>query len=121
MKKTQFIARFALLVSIVLILWLALSPSPPGTGWSDKVNHTLAFFVLAGLLDYATVETASFNRKAVALLCFGFSIEAFQFLTGYRYFEVGDLIADCSGMLIYLVMRRYLRPTIDKLCLTYIG
>ena len=121
MKKTQFIARLALLVTVALILWLALSPSPPSTAWSDKVNHIIAFFVLAGLLDYATVETASFNKKALSLLSLGFSIEALQFSTGYRYFEVGDLIADCVGMLIYLAMRRHIRPTIDRLCLTYIG
>ena len=123
MHRTQQIARAALVLCLSTILWLALSPNPPnpaGLFDFDKVNHVLAFFVLAGLLDYASVNIAGFEGKVLPLLAFGFLIEVLQYWVGYRYFEWGDFIADGFGVAGYAVFRRYLRPPIDRVCLKYI-
>ena len=123
MHRTQQFARGALVLCLSTILWLALSPNPPnpaGLFDFDKVNHVLAFFVLAGLLDYASVNIARFKVKVLPLLAFGFLIEVLQYWVGYRYFEWGDLIADGFGVAGYAVFRRYLRPPIDRVCLKYI-
>ena len=124
MHRTQQFARGALVLCLSTILWLALSPNPPSSaGWFDfdKVNHIVAFFILAGLLDYALVNIARFKGKVLPLLAFGLLIEVLQYWVGYRYFEWGDLLADGFGVAVYAVSRRYLRPPIDRLCLEYVG
>ena len=123
MKKTQQIARVALALCLGIILWLALSsnpPSPAGLFDLDKVNHILAFFVLAGLLDYASMSIARFKGKVLPLLAFGLLIEVLQYWVGYRYFEWGDLVADGIGVAAYAVSRGFLRPSIDRVCVKYI-
>ena len=120
MHRTQQIARAALVLCLSIILWLALSPNPPGVTSYDKVNHIVAFFVLAGLLDYASVNIARFKGKVLPLLAFGLLIEVLQYWVGYRYFEWGDLIADGFGVAAYAVSRGFLRPRIDRVCLKYI-
>ncbi len=123
MHRTQQIARAALVLCLSTILWLALSPNPPNPAGLldfDKVNHILAFFVLAGLLDYASVNIARFKGKVLPLLAFGLLIEVLQYWVGYRYFEWGDLVADGIGVAAYAVSRGFLRPPIDRVCLKYI-
>ena len=120
MHRTQQIARAELVLCLGIILWLALSPNTLSVTSYDKVNHILAFFVLAGLLDYASVNIARFKGKVLPLLAFGLLIEVLQYWVGYRYFEWGDLIADGFGVAGYAVSRRYLRPPIDRVCLKYI-
>ena len=121
MHKTQHFARVALVLCLGIILWLALSPNPPGLTSYDKINHILAFFVLAGLLDYASVNIARFSVKTWPLLAFGLLIEMLQYWAGHRYFEWGDLMADSIGVAGYAVSRRFLRPLVDRVCLKYIG
>ena len=123
MIRTQRIARVAFALCLGIILWLALSPNPPspaGLFDFDKVNHLLAFFVLAGLLDYASVNIARFEGKVLPLIAFGLLIEVLQYWVGYRYFEWGDLMADCFGVAGYAASRSFLRPPIDRVCIRYI-
>ncbi len=67
----------------------------PSTGW-DKVNHALAFAVLAVL------GGCSYPRRTaqvlLGLLAYGGIIELLQGLTGYRSAEWLDLAADAVGL-----------------------
>ncbi|RYF55505.1 MAG: VanZ family protein [Comamonadaceae bacterium] len=67
----------------------------PSTGW-DKVNHVLAFAVLALL------GCRSYPRRAAlvlsGLLAYGGAIELLQAFTGYRAAEWLDLAADGAGL-----------------------
>jgi VanZ family protein len=100
---------FAVCLASVLTLALMKNPSSMlDTGW-DKGNHVLAFAVLTflGCMAFPT-------RRAlllVGLLGYGVLIENLQRLTGYRFSEYQDLMADIIGMVVgYLlaipVMRR---------------
>lgn len=94
----------------VLVLVLSLLPvevSVPSTGW-DKTNHMLAFGSLAvlGCLAYP----AHIRRVIIGLILYGVLIEVVQGLSGYRYAELGDLIADIAGLALgWLVVVLYLR------------
>jgi len=122
MQRTQKIARLAFSLCVSLTLWLALSreaSSPMGA--PDKLNHLVAFFVLSVLLDYALLNVERFRIKALLLGGFGFLIEILQLWVGYRSFEWGDLAADCAGILCYVLLRRELRASIDRICSRFIG
>ena len=116
MPKIILLARAGFVLSILGILWLALDPQPITTAALfnlDKLNHLAAFMVLALLLDYSFPLSERFWLKWLPLLGFGALIELLQLLGGYRLFEWGDILADASGLVVYLVLRPRLRALLD--------
>ena len=97
------LSRVALAISLITILFLALAPieNDPLPAWNDKIKHLLAFAVLSALVD-ASWKRAGFNLpKAGGLLLYGLLIECLQWMTGYRFFSIADLLADGLGILLY--------------------
>ncbi len=88
----------AFIICLVSVLTLALvedSSTLIDTGW-DKGNHVLAFTVLTFLGRMAYPEHRF--RLLIGLFAYGVLIENLQFLTGYRFSEYQDLLADVVGM-----------------------
>ena len=118
MKTVSVAARVMLLIAVVSILWLALTPNPPRAGGLfdlDKVNHIVAFFVLAGLMEYAFPNLGAWAVKLLPLVAFGLAIEMLQFWIGYRYFEWMDLVADGVGLILFWILCGKIRTTLDPL------
>lgn len=120
-ERLRLAFRLAFTVALLSIMWLAWSSSPgPVTGlmW-DKANHFVAFLVLAFLLDYswqrhwqpAQAAPATFVRlgqdwpKWLLLSLFGVCIELVQLWSGYRAFEMLDMLADILGIAGYLLLQ----------------
>lgn len=95
---------FWLVALVVLVLaLLPVAPHLPTTGW-DKVNHVLAFAVLAALGQWSYPRGTA--AVLLSLLAYGCLIEALQALTPHRSAEWGDLLADGIGLaLAWLAMR----------------
>lgn len=97
----------ALLAVLVLSLLPPASLPPVNTGW-DKADHAFGWFGL-GLLGLA-----AWPDRPVAVLSglvvFGALVEWLQSLTGYRFAEWADLLADTVGVAaVALVHRLYRR------------
>ena len=124
MTRAARIAQVLLVLAIGAILWLALSANPPraaGLFDFDKLNHLLAFFVLALLTDYAFPNATVSALKLLPLLGFGILIEVLQYWVGYRYFEWLDVAADAAGIVLFWVIRGTLRRTFDPLIQKVLG
>jgi VanZ family protein len=69
--------------------------------WWDKLQHSLAFGVLTilGLLAYARTRAEVF-RVIILLSIYGALIEILQTLSGWRYGELRDWLADVLGVVI---------------------
>lgn len=96
--------RLAFTLCLLAVLVLALLPDPDprlSTGW-DKGNHLLAFAALA-FLGCASLP-GRWLTVALALLGYGALIEVAQGLTGYRYAEWADLLADSLGIALGLAI-----------------
>jgi hypothetical protein len=116
MPNIILVARVGFALCVLGILWLALDPQPITTAALfdlDKLNHLAAFMVLALLLDYSFPLSERFWLKWLPLLGFGALIELLQLLGGYRLFEWGDILADASGLIVYLALRPRLRALLD--------
>ena len=102
--------RLALMVVFVAITWLALSRHPisPATLLNDKVNHCMAFFVLAFCVDNAFPRLRFLLFKFVPLVAYGYGIEWMQSKV-HRDYSLWDLLADTVGISLYWILRRYLR------------
>lgn len=89
-------------LGIGLIVYLSLAPAPPqfGVENEDKLSH-LAAYGLATLW-FAQIYTGLRQRiwLAVGVVALGIALEYAQRATGYRSFEIADMIADGLGVAI---------------------
>ena len=93
-------------VWIANVTYLSLIPEPPGPdgpGW-DKVGHTLSFMLL--MLWFAQLYRSGPKKRLIALglIGLGIAIEFAQEQTGYRQFEVADMVADGIGVAMGLLL-----------------
>ncbi|MEA3276936.1 MAG: VanZ family protein [Pseudomonadota bacterium] len=103
--------RLALGACLLVVSVLAVAPldQPPLTS-HDKVNHILAFAVLAWLADGAYPGRELAVVRWGFLLVYGLMIEVVQHFLPYREFSLLDFAADVFGILCYgalsLLIRR---------------
>jgi VanZ family protein len=85
---------------VAVIIWLSLTPSPPKVDFehSDKVGHFLAYGSL--MFWFAQLYIARRTRLAYAagFAAMGVTLEFIQGWTGYRDFEVYDMLANGTGV-----------------------
>jgi VanZ family protein len=84
------------------IFWLSLTPQPPRVDFeqSDKLGHFIAY---GGLMFwFCQLYHARRTRLAYAagFIAMGVAIEFLQRASGYRSFEVYDMVADAIGVLL---------------------
>lgn len=96
--------RLCLVVSVIVILYLATSSQPYQVPSSpnDKVNHLIAFLELA-LLARLGWPRLGVMHLVPPLLGYGFAIELIQALLPYREFSLADMVADTVGIGIGLL------------------
>lgn len=97
--------QLALILAFSAITYLAFVELPqegPDLGW-DKLNHAVAFYVLALLVDFSTPRVRFGAAKLLALMAYGVGIEAVQHFLPYREASWEDLLADAVGVLAYLL------------------
>lgn len=103
------LSRLALAICLTSIAVLAFAPlsTDPGTG-NDKINHLLAFAVLAALVDGSFPGPGPGRgwAKWAGLLGYGLLIEAVQFFLPFREASGWDLLADAAGIGLYVAGAR---------------
>lgn len=88
---------------LVALLYLSLSPIlavTPNIQNSDKVVHAAAYGLLFALAVKAYSARAPLWVLAAATMAFGVSMEWVQSLTGYRYAEPMDMVANGAGIAV---------------------
>jgi VanZ family protein len=107
-RYNHIFARIALVTAIVGITCLAVMPpgnsSLPTTG-NDKINHILAFYVLAFLTDISFPALKFSWLKIFTLIAYGLGIELIQLFSSSRSFSFYDLLADAIGICGYIAFR----------------
>jgi VanZ family protein len=87
---------------VAAIVWLSLTPSPPQVEieQGDKAGHFLAYGGV--MLWFALLYTSAKIRAlyAASFIAMGIAIEFVQGWTGYRSFEVADMVVDGVGVLL---------------------
>ena len=82
------------------IVWLSLTPRPPqiDVDQGDKLGHLLAYGGLMYWFALLYVATRIRALYAAGFIAMGIAIELVQGWTGYRSFEVADMVADALGV-----------------------
>ena len=101
------LAGATLASAVIAITILALIPiaQVPISTWWDKMDHGLAFFVLAALADHTWPQRHFWRWSAPLALAYGVGIEIAQWGTGYRFPSVMDVLADGFGIVAYGLVR----------------
>lgn len=96
--------RLCLVVSIIVVLYLATSsqPYPVPSSPSDKLNHLIAFLELT-LLARLGWPKVGVTYLVLPLLGYGIAIELIQLALPYREFSLADMGADAIGIGIGLL------------------
>lgn len=103
--RQPLLFRIALFICIVATCILAFGePAETLRGHNDKLNHFLAFAVMAFLLDRSW--RLPLLLQLLALLGFGIMIELVQSELPYRSADGLDLLADLVGALSYYLIAR---------------
>lgn len=100
----QILLGLALLAATVAML----SPRVPDAGISfdhfDKLVHASTFLVLAFLADAGWPQHGFGRAKYLPLLGYGILIECVQYFIPNRSFDLLDVAADATGLLLYGAM-----------------
>jgi len=104
--KPLFWLAFVVLSTLFLIPQEYLIPEV--FDWWDKLQHSLAFGVLSllGFLAYSRTHN-QILAMVIAMVIYGAVIELAQSLTGWRYGEFRDWLADTLGVAIAWIIYRY--------------
>lgn len=87
---------------VMLVVFLSLTSNPVDTGlnfpYEDKVYHAFAYFTL--MFWFAQIYHDRFQRNmiAVVFIIMGFTMEYLQSFDPKRYAELGDMVANTSGV-----------------------
>lgn len=87
---------------VLLVIYLSLTPDPislPGRE-GDKLSHGLAYFVLMSWFANLYTDLRMRARIAIGLIAMGVALEFVQLWTGYRSFEVSDMVAGAIGVTV---------------------
>jgi VanZ family protein len=83
---------------VLLVVYLSLVPNPPAPvtfDHADKLEHALAY----AALSFWFCHLHGRLRVIIALVGLGIALEYVQGWTGYRSFDVLDMLADGVGVL----------------------
>lgn len=115
-------AAWALLIFVLSSIPHISTPGFFSFSNSDKIAHLGMYMPLGFLLFYALEEWPCFTGKATinqALIIgslYGLSDEVHQLFVPGRYFDLGDLLADSSGIFFgcisYLFIKKYSRQLV---------
>jgi VanZ family protein len=112
-RRNAWLALWLCGVTVLVVVCLLPSPDLPDLHVSDKLEHALAFALLAGSAVQLFERRALF-AVGVGLLALGVGIEFAQALfTTTRAMEAADVVADTAGIVAGLAIA--LTPLRDAL------
>ncbi len=88
---------------LLVVTVLSLTPVVPNIGGSDKLGHFLAYAVLSLAFSLIIRQRTSLWWVLFGLIAFGILMEYLQGLTGYRYADPEDALANSIGVVFGLL------------------
>ena len=100
--RLWFAVAYAMLAVVAV---LSLMPDPPGAGVSDKLLHFSAYAGLSAGFSILVRYHRQLLWVVIGLILYGMLIEVLQGMTGYRFMEAYDVLANSAGVFCGLLIR----------------
>ena len=98
--KALWLAIGIMMVTFVVYASLTPSPVAPGMSLSDKALHIIAYFVLMGWFIQIYQQRGTRALLGLLFIAMGVGLEFLQDYGGVRQFELLDMLANCTGVLL---------------------
>lgn len=88
---------------VLLVIYFSLTANPPQVPkfqFSDKLEHLLAYFILMGWFGQLYPALSQQIISALSFVLMGILLEFIQGWSGYRMFDLLDMMANASGVLL---------------------
>jgi len=91
---------------VAYVVYSSLTPSPIkiDINYFDKYAHTFGYFVLMGWFMQIYHSKNTFIICALAFIFMGVGLEFVQGMTGYRHFDINDMLANSLGVLLAAIL-----------------
>lgn len=93
---------------LLVIIILSLITIPTSVEFSvpyiDKVEHTVSYFILMFLFSQCYSQVTTRLMYAFVFICIGILLEYLQSLTVTRQFEIADMVANSSGVVLGVLL-----------------
>jgi len=91
---------------VAYVIYSSLTPNPIElkVNHFDKYAHTFGYFVLMGWFMQIYHQKKSVFICAVVFIFMGIALEYVQGMTGYRYFDLNDMLANGFGVLLAVML-----------------
>ena len=93
---------------VVLVVYLSLTSNPVDPildfPYQDKLFHALAYFSLMAWFSQIYHDKFKRNMFAVIFVIMGFILEHLQSFNPERYAELGDMLANVTGVILGLIV-----------------
>jgi len=91
---------------VAYVIYSSLTPNPIEMDVSnfDKYAHTFGYFVLMGWFMQIYHQKKSVIMLAVFFIFMGVALEYVQGMTGYRYFDFKDMLANGFGVVLAVML-----------------
>ncbi len=88
---------------VALVIWVSLTPKPPqppDIPYADKIGHLVAYGILMGWFGQLYVTAKQRMKWVVGLIAMGVALEIAQGISGARWFEWADALANSLGVVV---------------------
>lgn len=92
-------------IMLAVVAIVSLMPAPDLMGTSDKLLHLLTYAFMSAVFSTLVCRNMSLFKVVPGLILFGIVLEFLQGMTGYRYLEVNDMLANSVGVFAGLLVR----------------
>lgn len=99
-RQTWLVLGCAWVATIIFLSLIPLPPEPMSFAHADKLEHAFAYAAL--MLWFCQIYHKPAQRIILAALLIGMGIvlEFLQGMSGYRFFDYADMLANGTGVLL---------------------
>lgn len=114
---TRYLRTTQFWLFLLATTYLSLTSRPPGAleVFSDKILHSVGYFLLMMSCNLAYCPYRKLPGKILLLLGFSIIIEVIQHFIPTRQFSWLDIIANLTGLTWGLLVIVYLKPKVTKI------
>ena len=107
LNNNALLLAIVVTIAIIVLSLISIKQQPINLKFLDKIEHTIAYTVLSFLWCIVFRNNTRKDVPVIGCISLGVLLEFLQAQTGYRTFEVNDMLANTLGVFIGMVLSKF--------------
>jgi len=107
LNNNALLLAIVVTIAIIVLSLISIKQQPINVKFLDKIEHTIAYTVLSFLWCVVFRNKTRKDVPVIGCISLGVLLEFLQAQTGYRTFEVNDMLANTLGVFIGMVLSKF--------------